>query len=107
MTEAYESKADYEKEKAKEQNPAYDNCIRCGLEIHEQNWFTDDEGLHFCDKDCAEAHREKVLEEQRCDHEELDKNQGPMTFGVCEECGETIMHHVWAEDKKELVERDY
>ncbi len=107
MTLAYESKTDYEKEKAKERNPAYDNCTRCGLEIHEQSWFTDDEGLHFCDKDCAEAHREQVFEDQRCGHEELDKTNAPMLFGKCKECGKTIMHHTYDKEKGEFEERDY
>lgn len=61
MTLAYQSKADYKKEKKKERSPAYDNCSYCGLEVHEQSWFTDDEGFRFCDKDCAEAHREEVM----------------------------------------------
>jgi len=60
MTLSWQSKADYEKEKEKERNSAYDTCTRCGLEIHEQSWFTDEEAFHFCDKHCAEAHREVV-----------------------------------------------
>lgn len=60
MTLAYDSKAEYEKAMEKKRNPAIDSCSRCGLEIHEQNWFRDEEGLTFCDEDCAKAHREEV-----------------------------------------------
>jgi len=60
MTLSYQSKAEYDKAMKKKRNPAYDNCKRCGLEIHEQSWFTDEEGLHFCDEDCASAHKKEV-----------------------------------------------
>jgi len=48
------------KQQKRKQSNAWKECVYCGQDIHEQNWFTDMEGLHFCDQDCGRFHREEV-----------------------------------------------
>ena len=60
MTLAWDSKAEYEKEKAKERNPNITDCTNCGLETSDQEWIRDNEGYKFCSKDCKKMYNEET-----------------------------------------------